>query len=188
MQSQVEPFCNRTNVENTIEIKKPKTIKPMRTRSVIRPLTSQPSFKPATKTDVTDWGMLETEKQIFGDRCPKGFTKLGILGKGGIAVVWLCQDCQGTKVAVKQFPKQKAQKGLDHSARVEMQVSEILFHNNVHKGLNSIAKLLQTIEEPKDTWLVFEVGASPFSKHLFDVKGEFFHGERVYNVKHKSVY
>lgn len=140
------------------------------------------------KTDAADWGMLETEKQIFGDRQPKGFTKLGILGKGGIAVVWLCQDLEGNKVAVKQFPKQKAQKGQDNSARVEISVSEILFQNNSHKGLNSIAKLYQTIEEPKDTWLVYEVGASPLSKHLFDVKGEFYHGERIYNVKHKSFY
>lgn len=36
--------------------------------------------------------MLDTEKLTFGDRCPKGFTKLSLLGKGGIAVVWLCQN------------------------------------------------------------------------------------------------
>lgn len=132
--------------------------------------------------------MLDSERQIFGDRCPKGFTKSRILGKGGIAVVWLCLDCQGNQVAVKQFPKQKGQKGLDPSARVEAHVSELLFNGSSHKGLNSIAKLFQVIEEPKDSWLVYEVGAAPFSKHLFEVKGEFFHGERIYNVRHKTFY
>lgn len=132
--------------------------------------------------------MLEAEKLTFGDRCPRGFTKVGILGKGGVAIVWLCQDGSGNKVAVKQFPKQKAQKGLEQSARVELAVLEVLFNNNTHRGLNSIAKLHQIIEEPKDIWLVYEVGASPFSKHLFDVKGEFYHGERIYNVRHKSFY
>jgi len=34
--------------------------------------------------------MLDCERQIFGDRCPKSFKKLSVLGKGGVAVVWLC--------------------------------------------------------------------------------------------------
>ncbi len=45
--------------------------------------------------------MLDFEKQVFGDRCPKGFVKLGLLGKGGIAVVWLCLNDKQSKVAVK---------------------------------------------------------------------------------------
>jgi len=35
-------------------------------------------------------------------RCPNGYAKLDLLGKGGCAVVWLCQDLKtGHKVAVK---------------------------------------------------------------------------------------
>lgn len=55
-------------------------------------------------------------------------------------------------------------------------------------GVRSIAKLLATIEDTKDNWLVYEVGSSPLSKHLFDVKGEFHKGERIYGVQHKSFY
>ena len=39
-------------------------------------------------------------------RCPKGYRKIDLLGKGGCAVVWLCYHEQTRqKVAVKQFPK-----------------------------------------------------------------------------------
>jgi len=27
-------------------------------------------------------------------RCPEGYSKIDVLGKGGCAVVWLCQDKQ----------------------------------------------------------------------------------------------
>jgi len=33
--------------------------------------------------------LTETEQKSFGNRCPKGYAKLKLLGKGGIAVVWL---------------------------------------------------------------------------------------------------
>ena len=58
------------------------------------------------------------EKEKFGDRNPAGFRKLGLLGKGGIALVWLAEiketkrygyaeDWVGMQVALKQFPKIK---------------------------------------------------------------------------------
>ena len=54
--------------------------------------------------------MLDSERLVFGDRCPKGFTKLGLLGKGGIAIVWLCRDEKsGQNVAVTQFPRKPGQ-------------------------------------------------------------------------------
>ena len=49
-------------------------------------------------------------------------------------------------------------------------------------GIESIAKLLGIIEDSKDFWLVYEVGSAPLSKYLFDVKGEFYRGERIYGV------
>ena len=49
-------------------------------------------------------------------------------------------------------------------------------------GIRSIAKLIDDIEDQKDYWLVYEVGSQSLSKHLFDVKGEFYKGERIYHV------
>lgn len=62
--------------------------------------------------------LTEDEKKSFGNRCPVGYQKVKILGKGGIAVVWL-----GTKndrsYAMKQFPKAKGN-AYDSSASVEL--------------------------------------------------------------------
>lgn len=39
---------------------------------------------------------------MYGDREPKGFQKLSLLGKGGAAVVWLAKNEEtGDKVALK---------------------------------------------------------------------------------------
>jgi len=46
----------------------------------------------------------EQELKQFGNRCPSGYNKVKILGKGGIAVVWLGLK-DGVQVAMKQFPK-----------------------------------------------------------------------------------
>jgi len=43
----------------------------------------------------TGWGLLDSERLFFGERCPKGYQKIGFLGKGGIAVVWLCLNEKG---------------------------------------------------------------------------------------------
>ena len=53
-----------------------------------------------------------------------------------------------------------------------------------YPGMKQIAKLIDDIDETKDYWLVYEVGSHSLSKHLFDVKGEFFKGERIYHVQH----
>lgn len=57
-----------------------------------------------------------------------------------------------------------------------------------HPGIKMIARLLDVIEESKDFWLVYEVGSQPLSKHLFEVKGETYKGERIYSVQHMSFY
>jgi hypothetical protein len=78
-----------------------------------------------------DWGLLDSEKATYGDRCPKGYEKVKLLGKGGCAIVWLAkQTSTGKTVALKQFPKPKNQVGtaaLDPSARNEIEIGQKLF-------------------------------------------------------------
>lgn len=63
----------------------------------------------------------DQEKQQFGNRCPAGYKKISILGKGGIALVWLGLSLKtGDHVAMKQFPKAGGK--FDSSAGVEIQI------------------------------------------------------------------
>jgi len=49
--------------------------------------------------------------------------------------------------------------------------------------------LKDSIEDKKDLWLVYELcKGKTMNEHLFDVKGEFFKGERIYMVHHGSFY
>jgi serine/threonine protein kinase len=46
--------------------------------------------------------LTEQEKAQYGNRCPAGFKKHSLLGKGGIAIVWLAIDMEnGQQVALK---------------------------------------------------------------------------------------
>lgn len=57
------------------------------------------------------------------------------------------------------------------------------------KGSEHIAKLEDSVEDKKDLWLIYEVcSGRNLNECLFEVKGEFFKGERVYGVKHWSFY
>jgi hypothetical protein len=50
----------------------------------------------------TNWILSEQEKQTYGDRCPKGYDKIDLLGKGGCALVWLAKNsATGETVALK---------------------------------------------------------------------------------------
>ena len=151
-----------------------------------------------------EWGLADFEKAQYGDRCPKGFEKISLLGKGGCAVVWLAREIHsGKKVALKQFPKPKNQQPnsgtLDPTAKIEIEMGKLLFsENSVHNGYSinpaefpgilKIAKLYTVIEESKDVWLAYQVGGKCLTNHLFDVKGEFYKGERIYGVQHQDFY
>eukprot|EP00347_Sterkiella_histriomuscorum_P022827 403337002 len=130
--------------------------------------------------------MSDQEKTNFGNRCPTGYKKIKILGKGGIAVVWLGQK-NGEQVAMKQFPKQGNQ--CDSSAIVELQISRLIKNAKDTRGQEHIAKLLDSVEDKKDLWLIYELckGRS-LNEQLFEVKGEFYKGERIYKVNHWSLY
>jgi len=155
-----------------------------------------------------DWGLLDAEKALYGDRCPKGYEKLQLLGKGGCAIVWLAKDLRtGESVALKQFPKPRSANAkeaqgiatLDPTAKIEIEMGRRLFSENVNRngysidpaqfpGICRIAKLFDVLDETRDVWLAYEVGAKPLSHHLFDVKGEFYKGERIYGVQHQDFY
>ena len=51
-----------------------------------------------------------------------------------------------------------------------------------HQGLKNIAALIDNHSTRSDQWLMFEMGGQSLSKMLFDVKGEFYKGERIYAV------
>jgi serine/threonine protein kinase len=55
-------------------------------------------------------------------------------------------------------------------------------------GIKSIARLIDQAEDRNDFWLIYEVGAGCLGKHLCEVKGEFYKGERIYNVSHRKFY
>lgn len=49
--------------------------------------------------------------------------------------------------------------------------------------------LVDSIAEKKDFWLVYEVcKGQTMNEHCFNVKGEFFKGERIYMVHHSNFY
>ena len=48
-------------------------------------------------------------------------------------------------------------------------------------GMDNICKLLTYTEEHKDLWLIYEVcPGSTMNEELFNIKGEFYCGERIY--------
>lgn len=51
-------------------------------------------------------------------------------------------------------------------------------------GSNHICSLIDAKEDKHDLFLIFELGGKSISKELFEVKGEFFKGERIYSILH----
>ena len=76
---------------------------------------------PASREQRKEVTLTETEMKTFGNRCPKGYIKTRILGKGGVAVVWLGKK-DGRSFAMKQFPRGTSNK-YDPSAYVELQMA-----------------------------------------------------------------
>jgi len=49
--------------------------------------------------------------------------------------------------------------------------------------------MLDSVEDKKDLWLIYELcPGRTMNEHLFDVKGEFYKGERIYMVHHGPFY
>jgi len=97
--------------------------------------------------------------------------------------VWLC-SIKGQYFALKQFPKLANQ--FDTSALVELQVQKrIKTVADSHAGMAHVGLLMDCVEDKKDVWLVYELcEGKNLNEALFEVKGEFYKGERIYEVKH----
>ena len=53
----------------------------------------------------------------------------------------------------------------------------------------NICMMLDNVDDKKDLWLIYElVEGHTMNELLFDVKGEFYKGERLYMVHHSSFY
>ncbi|CDW87876.1 protein kinase domain containing protein [Stylonychia lemnae] len=152
--------------------------------------------KQAVKIDDPALILTDEEKQIYGNRFPSGYKRIKLLGRGGCALVWLAKDEKNgdRQVAVKQFPKAGGQQANLESGYKELQMNRRFFQYNgvpydaysQNPGISSLCKLFDSKDDKQDLWLVFELCGKPLSKTMFDVKGEFYKGERIYQVLHKE--
>ena len=56
-------------------------------------------------------------------------------------------------------------------------------------GIENICRLLKCCEDKKDCWLIYEVcKGQTMNEGMFNVKGEFYNGERIYMVHHSMLY
>ena len=89
---------------------------------------------------------------------------------------------------MKQFPKQQGGK-VDPSAHVELQIHQLMRNNSDKQDQESICMMQDSVEDKKDLWLIYELcEGRTMNEHLFDVKGEFYKGERIYMVHHSHFY
>ena len=55
--------------------------------------------------------------------------------------------------------------------------------------MDNVCKLLNHVEDKRDIWLIYEVcPGSTMNEEMFQVKGEFYQGERIYRVHHSQFY
>mmetsp|Transcript_58174 Transcript_58174/g.127543 ORF Transcript_58174/g.127543 Transcript_58174/m.127543 type:complete len:549 (+) Transcript_58174:103-1749(+) len=144
----------------------------------------------ASSTSVCDAELAE-----YSDRFLPGYDRKQLLGKGGCAVVWAAVSTSGgPTVAVKQVAKGN---GHQHRANVESAKKEITQGDKLFDaggvsrvdakrfpGINHICRLFDFQETKRDLWLVMEYGGTCLTKMIFEIKGEFHRGERIYRVHH----
>ena len=136
--------------------------------------------------------LTEQERKVYGNRCPEGYEKMKLLGKGGCALVWLGKS-KGSEelVAMKQFPKSADSKSVSdiETSKTERIINKTLFNDDgtprseieEHPGVKYISALVDSKENNFDMWLVYQLGGQSLTRNLYDVKGEFYKGERLYN-------
>lgn len=89
--------------------------------------------------------------------------------------------------AMKQFPRSGNR--VDPSAYVEIQIHELMTANSNKQERESICMMMDHVQDKKDIWLIYELcKGQTMNEHLFDVRGEFYKGERIYMVHHSKFY
>lgn len=140
----------------------------------------------------------QEEIKLYGNRFPKNYKKIKLLGKGGQAVVWLAECVStGRKFAIKQLafsPMFNQQQ-----SRREIEINQIIFSkdnpsNYTEDGeLSDMGKqfLIQIVDQcltPKDLFLILQIGGSSLSRLIYTFKGEFFKSERIYQITNHEIF
>ena len=151
------------------------------------------------------------EKELYGDRIMKGYSKIKLLGKGGYGIVWLCTknklqyDKDIKDYAIKQTSKKKNQESSHNlnntlkNARNEIAALKLLNNKNLENEnecdisnndndrnnnyCEIIPKIYDSYEDNNDIWFSFEKGGISLSSLCFKIKGEFEKGERIYLIQ-----
>lgn len=65
----------------------------------------------------------------------------------------------------------------------------MVIKNNNLVEQQHVCMLIDKVEDKKDIWLIYQLcQGQTLNELLFDVKGEFFKGERIYKVNHQPFY
>lgn len=100
----------------------------------------KPPRRPKTPPPVL---LSDSERGLYGDRCPKGYKKIKLLGKGGCAVVWLAkkEDEETNEMcAIKQFPTgRKVSPAILESCKNELRIGHLL---NDTEHFSNLGKLM----------------------------------------------
>jgi serine/threonine protein kinase len=132
---------------------------------------------------------------------PKGLKKVGKLGEGGFGVVWAAIDSSGRELAVKRVGLGAgSDKNAVSAAKTEIMMAKLVFPEEedgdggrqqgccTERARKCLARLYNSVETSRSLCLVFEKGGACLNKILFQMKGEFFKGERIYNIRHLPLY
>ena len=107
---------------------------------------------------------------------------LEAIRRGGCALVWLGKKEESEEpIALKQFAKGNGYKSRAdiESCQAEIEIGQLLFNGKgvpvddgrMFPGVNNIARFIDSSQDSKDLWLMYEVGGQSLTKLLFDVKG-----------------
>ena len=65
----------------------------------------------------------------------------------------------------------------------------LIRNHSTEDDRQDICMLMDSVEDKKDLWLIYELcEGKTMNEHMFDVRGEFYKGERIYMVHHGSFY
>ena len=140
--------------------------------------------------------LTKEEKEIYGNRCMKGYIKKKLLGKGGYGIVWLCQKNKNfnkNNVDYREYAVKQTYKKNNLNLNIARNEIKNLIalnkrnndeeNNNDKIGYELIPKIYNVYEDNNDIWFSFEKGGISLSNLIFKIKGEFERGERIYYIK-----